>query len=130
MKQQNDSDFHILVVEDSETSTLLIQSFWADEEGYTLDFADNVKTALELVEKKKPDLVVLDLMLPVSDGFQFLETVRKTPKNKDIPVVVVSAKDDTKSMRRAKALGVIEYIVKPIGINKFYEKVTHIIEQL
>jgi len=89
-----DRDGHALVVEDDgETRELFSRSL--KKEGWSVAEAENGREALERVEEKRPDVILLDLMMPVMDGFQFVVELRKREDIPFIPVVVVTAKDLT-----------------------------------
>ena len=103
---------YILVVEDD--------SFYADiytrkfrKEGYEVELAENGKKALKSMYKRKPDLVLLDLIMPVMDGFQTLEEIRKNPNFKNIIILAVTNLGEKEDVDKIKKLGgVSEYIVK------------------
>lgn len=122
--------FKIVVIEDSETSSFLLKSFFEDEEEYEIFLAATGLAGIEAIEKNKPDLVLLDLMLPDIDGFEVLKRLRSTTEFKKLPVIIVSAKDHSKDIIKGKNLGAIEYITKPIGVNKLFEKIEKIIKKL
>jgi CheY-like chemotaxis protein len=72
--------------------------------------AENGAVALERVQGQKPDLILLDLMMPVMDGFEFVQRLREDENNRWIPIIVVTAKDLTEEDRRQLAGGV-EHII-------------------
>jgi CheY-like chemotaxis protein/anti-sigma regulatory factor (Ser/Thr protein kinase) len=90
--------FHILVVEDDEHSRSLLTRY-LDSEGWDHSEAKNGIEALDRAQTRRPDLVLLDLMMPEMDGFEFLETMRQWPDYRSIPVVVVTAKTLTQADR-------------------------------
>jgi CheY-like chemotaxis protein len=81
-------------------------------EGFDTVCAANGQEALDAVRQAPPDLVLLDVMMPVMDGMQFLEQLRADPKIRDIPVIVMTAFSDDEWQRRALQLGISEYLVK------------------
>jgi CheY-like chemotaxis protein len=90
-----DRQGHALVVEDDgETRELFARSL--KKEGWSVGEAENGREALERVEEQRPDVILLDLMMPVMDGFQFVMELRKRKDIPFIPVVVVTAKDLTR----------------------------------
>jgi len=113
----------ILLIEDSETNSLLVRSLFADNHDYTILVANKAKQAFQILKKETPDLILLDLMLPEIDGFQILELLKAEEQTKNIPVIVVSARDKREDIKRAKELGAVDYIMKPIGLNRLYERV-------
>jgi adenylate cyclase len=101
---------HVLVVEDDERSrTLLTRHLSA--EGLEFSEAETGARALERVRERRPDLILLDLMMPVMDGFSFLDELRGMPEYRSIPVVVITAKtlDDHD---RARLNGNVERVIE------------------
>ena len=101
----------LLVVEDDE----FISAIYAKKlsmEGYGTRVAENGEKALSMMREERPDLVLLDIIMPVMDGFEVLRQMRADEKLRDIRVVVVSNLSDDKEMTQARELGAIDYIVK------------------
>jgi PAS domain S-box-containing protein len=101
----------VLVVEDDRNTRILLRRA-LDKEGWNVVEAENGRVALEWLSDARPDLVVLDLMMPEMDGFEFLETFRRQPTWRDVPVVVVTAKDLTDEDRRRLNGGVHHIVSK------------------
>ncbi|MCB0033317.1 MAG: response regulator, partial [Anaerolineales bacterium] len=91
---QNEEPSHVLIIEDDEPTRELIQRTLKSEGWFTAE-AQNGLIALEKMQEQKPDLILLDLMMPHMDGFQFLEAIRLKEAWRKIPVIVVTAKDLT-----------------------------------
>lgn len=92
------SSLHALVVEDDESSRHMMRRA-LEGEGWNVEEAENGRLALESVQRKKPGIILLDLMLPEMDGFEFLDQLRSRPEGKNIPVVVITARDLTSDDR-------------------------------
>ena len=88
-----------LVVEDDVETRKLFRSVLS-KEGWSVDEADNGRVALERLRAEPPGVIVLDLMMPEMDGFEFLAEFHRNSEWKDIPVIVVTAKHVTKSEQR------------------------------
>jgi PAS domain S-box-containing protein len=101
----------ILVVEDDETTRAMVKRSLSDI-GIEIIEAENGEVGLEKVKSVKPDLILLDLMMPVMDGFEFLEIIRKEDIYADIPIFVVTAKDLTMEDRKLLSGGVAKIIEK------------------
>ena len=82
------------------------------EEGYEVVSAYDGESGLEMIEKEKPDLILLDLILPKKDGFEVLEELRKKPGLSAIPVVVLTNLESSKDVERCLALGIRSYLAK------------------
>ena len=94
------------------------------EEGYAVKNAYDGESGLALAKKTVPDVVILDLILPKKDGFAVLEALKKDPKTKQVPVIILSNLEMMENVERAIALGAASYLVKPN-----YE-ISHIIEKV
>ena len=101
----------ILIVDDEPIIRQLFQTVLG-QEGHTTLTATNGKDALRQMNGVKPDLILLDLMMPEMDGMTFLRLIRRNPDWKDIPVMVLSAIADRERIADAGALGVRDYLLK------------------
>jgi DNA-binding response OmpR family regulator len=112
----------ILIIDDSSTNNLLLKCIF-EEEGAKVFLASNGIEGLTAANKIKPDIILLDIMMPRMDGFRVLSELRQSIKLKRIPVIMITARRDSASMKRAYQLGAVDYIVKPIGITEIIERV-------
>ena len=107
----------ILVVEDDEAIRGLVSEVLRDD-GYEVGEAANGLEALKYVGQRKPDLIVLDLMMPVMDGWTFVEHCRRNPCCSDVPIVVTSASHDLpKTAERLRSYGVRTCLAKPFDVD-------------
>jgi CheY-like chemotaxis protein len=114
---------YVLVVDDDPVACRAMAKI-LEAEGFTVTMAGNGREALDrLHEGPLPSLILLDLAMPVMDGFQFLHEQRKDPTLATIPVVVVSAVDPAQA--QAAALGAAAYLRKPIEVDELAGKVRH-----
>src|SRR5574341_752895 len=104
----------ILLVDDH-LSLLTSLKFRLESYGYRVLTADNGRSALEVMAKARPDLIVSDIMMPVMDGFDFFQAVRGDPRWLGVPFIFLSAKGAEGDVRYGKLLGAEEYIVKPFN---------------
>ena len=102
----------ILIVEDDE-SLLRLQSILLTSKGYNVEVAMDGKSALELVANMKPDLVLLDIMLPEIDGFEVCRQIKANMATRHIPVIMLSAKKGKKDLVMGEQAGADWYITKP-----------------
>lgn len=101
----------LLVIEDDEI--ILRALYLSFHEGdYTVATATDGETGLRMTERLKPDLVLLDLIIPKLDGFAYLKTMKANPELNKIPVIVLSNLGDQESVDRAKGLGASDYFIK------------------
>lgn len=82
------------------------------DEGYEVESAEDGVIGIEKLDKLKPDLVLLDIIMPNKDGFDVLEHISKSPSLKHIPVIVFSTLSQESDVKKAKELGAIDYINK------------------
>jgi len=102
----------ILIVEDEE-SLLKLESILLTSKGYDVRGVPNGRLALEAIAEEKPDLVLLDIMLPEIDGFEVCRRVKEDPETRDIPVVMLTAKKTREDMAKGEKVGADWYITKP-----------------
>jgi DNA-binding response OmpR family regulator len=103
----------IAIIEDDIAISQMYR-FKFEAEGYEVETAENGILGLELCETMQPDIILLDIMMPEIDGFEFAETVRQV--NKQIPILFMSAKDDLPSKRKGFLVGIDDYMVKPVEL--------------
>jgi len=115
----------IMLIDDSSTNNILYESILLDE-GYNVIICEDARIALTRLQKDIPDLIILDLMMPGIDGFNFLEKRKMMPAVLDVPVLMLTARVDKESERKAYELGVVGYMVKPVGISEITEKLKKI----
>jgi len=83
-----------------------------EKEGYQMISALDGESGLRLAKSQKPDLILLDLILPKKDGFEVLKELKKDESTKEIPVIVLTNLEDIESVERAIELGATTYLVK------------------
>lgn len=102
---------NILIVEDDSFISGLLQRKFA-QENYGIFNAANAEAALETLAKNKIDLILLDIILPGTDGIAFLDSIKKDPARKDIPVIITSNLGQPEEIEKGLQAGAIDYIVK------------------
>lgn len=113
----------ILVVDDSDTSLFLIQAILEDKEGVEILLESDGQKALDQLSSSQPDLIILDLLMPELDGFEFLKQAKANPQTRKVPVLVLTALQERYAEKKAMELGAAEYIYKPLNINELEEKI-------
>jgi signal transduction histidine kinase/CheY-like chemotaxis protein len=103
----------VLLVEDDPATRALTRNI-LEKEGWTVSEAENGRIALECMKRERPSLILLDLMMPEMDGFEFADRVRRHPEWRTIPIVVVTAHDLTSEDRR-RLNGYVETILRKSG---------------
>ena len=103
---------NILVVEDDNNISNLIKMY-LDKEGFDVRIAGDGGKALEEFQKKEPDLILLDIMLPVMDGWAVCAKIRETSK---VPIIMLTAKSEVNDRITGLEMGADDYLVKPFGV--------------
>jgi len=108
---------HILIVDDEAlVRGMIMQSLKMLDFPFEIDVAENGHQACIQIGYNPPDLIILDLMMPEMDGFQVLESIRKTEISKDIPVMVITGYGEDENIRRISGLGVVDVLRKPFSV--------------
>ncbi len=110
----------ILLVEDEKNIILGVRTC-LDAVGYNVEVVEDGEAALESVRREKPDLMLLDLLLPKVDGFEVLSVLKNNEKYKDIPVIVLTAKAGEEDRQRALDLGANAYMTKPFRPQELWD---------
>ena len=101
----------ILIAEDDKMIGSMYQTK-LEQEGFIVLTADNGAQCLELVIKEKPDLIMLDIIMPQLDGFSVLQELKKDPKTKNIPVIMLTNLGTDEDKSKGEKLGATDYLVK------------------
>ncbi|MEE2786129.1 MAG: response regulator [Myxococcota bacterium] len=112
----------VLVVEDDE-KTLKLLGKVLQRGGYRAGLTVNGFSAVNLLKRARPDLILLDLRMPRMDGFQLLELLKQYQSSSEIPVIVLTGSSSPFDIDRALKLGVQDYLVKPISPRKLLQKI-------
>ena len=118
----------ILVVDD-EVYIVHILDFSLGMEGYEVITALDGEAALEKARNEKPDLIVLDIMMPKLDGYETCKALKSESKTKDIPVILLSAKGRNADQKLGFEVGADDYITKPFSPRKLVERINAILGQ-
>ena len=102
----------ILVVDD-ESELVELMKMGLEANGYQVITASDGKAGLETAVREKPDLILLDLMMPEMDGYEVLRRLRRLPAMRAIPVIMLTAKRDTRSILLTQELRATDYFIKP-----------------
>lgn len=117
--------FNILVVDDTPHNLDIARNILHTE--YRVRLATNGEIALKLIHKQKPDLILLDIMMPGMDGYEVCRQLKADPRYTQIPVIFVTAMDSREDEAKGLALGAVDYISKPINPSILKARVkTHI----
>ena len=101
----------ILIVEDEKFMNTILQSNLA-QAGFQLQMANNGEEAFEVMGNFVPDLILLDIIMPVVDGFTFLEQIKQNEKLQNIPVIVLTGLSQNEAKEKAMNLGALDFMIK------------------
>ena len=116
------SRYNVLAVDDVPLNLILIQKMLSKFK-FQIRTAGNGVQAMEAIAAQKPDLILLDLMMPVMDGFEVMQRVRSTPAYADIRIVILSALNANEDIIKGYQMGANDFITKPIILEKLLNSV-------
>ena len=122
--QINPAEFKLLVVDDVQTNVLLLKALLS-KEGYGILVANNGQEALEVIRNENPDLILLDVMMPGMDGFEVAERLKSGEDRCEIPIIFLTALDDTQSIVNGFKLGAGDFISKPFRKEELMVRIKH-----
>lgn len=122
--QMNPSEFKLLVVDDVQTNVLLLKALLS-KEGYSIMVANNGKLALDMIGEQLPDLILLDVMMPEMDGFEVAQHLKEDERTVNIPIIFLTALDDTESIVKGFRLGASDFISKPFRKEELMVRLRH-----
>jgi len=123
----NESGARVLVVDD-DRSTRSALRYALELNGFTVDEADSGTSAIDLLSRCAPDLVLLDAVMPGTDGFSACTRLKALPTGEEVPVLMITSLDDRQSIERAFAAGASDYITKPLHLNVVVQRVRRTID--
>ena len=118
----------ILIVDDEPNIVIPLQ-FLMEQNGYRTLVAQSGEEALEMISKEKPDLVLLDIMLPGVDGFEVCEIIRLNPEWRNTRIIFLTAKGRDVDIAKGMVLGADEYITKPFSNQQIIDAVKKLLEK-
>jgi len=118
----------ILVVDDEPNIVQTLKDRLEMNE-YTVFTASNGQECLNVAKEQSPDLILLDVIMPIMDGHETLENLRKQDWGKEISVIMLTARSQAQDIARAKACEIEDYIIKPFDLSELLEKIESILER-
>src|SRR3954464_12991136 len=116
----------ILIVDDTPANIQMLMAI-LKKEGYQLSAATNGRQALEAIEKVRPDLVLMDVVMPEMDGYEACRQIKASPKWRDLPIIFLTAKTETADISRGLDVGAVAYGGKPFNGHELLARVsTHL----
>ena len=117
---------NIFIVDDSPTEVHVLKSM-LEKNGHTVDSADNAEAGIEKIKATKPDLVLMDVVMPGMNGFQATRALTKAPETENIPIIIVTTKDQETDKMWGLRQGAKDYVTKPVDEVILLEKISSIL---
>lgn len=127
MTENNDAHPTIMVVDDDDDIRQMMRVL-LEEDGYSVLEAENGQQAIEIAESTSPDLILMDLSMPVLDGLTATRRMREIDRVSDVPIIAITAYDSPEHRTNASAAGVNEYLTKPIDFVKLDKLLDHFLK--
>ena len=113
---------NIFIVDDSPTEVHVLKSI-LEKNGHTVESADNAEAGIDQITAKQPDLVLMDVVMPGMNGFQATRSLTKAPETENIPIIIVTTKDQETDKMGGLRQGAKDYITKPVDEALLLEKI-------
>ncbi|MCK5706018.1 MAG: response regulator [Candidatus Aureabacteria bacterium] len=118
----------VLIVDDEENARYILNLKLTMKKNITVFEAENGIEALKRVEEKKPDIILLDVMMPEMDGFETCKKLKEKQETEDIPIIFLTAKTRTTDVIQGIRVGVDDYITKPYDFNDLFDRIIKILD--
>jgi CheY-like chemotaxis protein len=116
MGERDSKDLKVLLVDDFEDTRLFLRLALEDH-GFIVAEAENGKVAVDAATREKPDVILMDLAMPLMDGFAAAKLIRQNEQLKNIPLIAITAHQETDYRAGARDSGFDAYVTKPIDVN-------------
>lgn len=117
---------HILIVDDDPNNIQVLEAILL-EESYQIQAANNGLEAIRMIKKRSPDLILMDVIMPLMDGFETCEKLKTSSETKDIPIIFLTAQNETDDVIKGFEVGAADYVSKPFNISILLARVkTHL----
>jgi twitching motility two-component system response regulator PilH len=118
----------ILVVDD-EADTLHLVKMVLEEEGHSITTAENGAMALLSIAEIKPDAIIMDIVMPIMDGFQTMHVLKSSPENEAIPIIMLTGRAASQDVMKGWEEGAAFYLTKPFAVEELLSAVRRILAQ-
>lgn len=117
-----------VLIADDEPDLVTMLMVRLRHEGYEVIIARNGDECVALAQQEKPDLILMDVVMPLKNGYDACEEIKKNPKTSRIPVILVTALNQKENKTIGKHLGAREYVTKPFNVNSLLIKIRDVIQ--
>lgn len=119
----------LMIVDDNEDIiTMVSANLKSIDSNYSISVAKNGKECIDKLSKEEPDVILMDIMMPVMDGADAAMKIKEDPKTRDIPIIFLTAKTDKLSKNMGNVVGQ-DYVEKPFEINDLDDRIKSVLEE-
>ena len=126
-KNHSFNDKSILIIDDSKTSILLLEEMLKEGKYTSVRSATSAKEAYEQLKQKEIDIILLDVVMPDIDGIEACKTIRKIPKYKQTPIIMVTANDSNETLKKSFDAGANDFVTKPVNFINLNSRIKNIL---
>lgn len=112
----------VLIVDDSKTETMFLTDL-LQRNGYAVRSAGNAEEAMRRLQEERPDLILMDVVMPGQNGFQLTRSIHKTPEYTAIPIILCTSKNQETDRVWGMRQGARDYITKPVNSSELFAKI-------
>lgn len=116
---------NVLIADDSYTNRVLLKKIFSSD--YNVFEAENGQEAIDIIDKEEVSICLLDITMPILNGYDVLKHIRDTNKTADIATVVITANDDTQSQIKALDLGAADFVIKPFNTTSIQKRISNLV---
>ncbi len=122
--------YSALIIDDDDTVQAYLKRILTSKFGFIVHQASNGIEGIKALQDNKPDVILLDYSMPQMNGVEFLQTIQKHDKLKDIPVLIISSSNETHVVREMIGLGVVDYLLKPIDPDLTFQRIQKALDKI
>ena len=117
----------VLIIDDEKDFGFFLKHNLVSTGEFTVDYAQNPKRGIQIARRKRPDVILLDIRMPSTDGITVLEELKSGARTLGIPVIMVTALEDEAIKIKASGSYAQDYLVKPVGYETIREKINELV---
>ena len=117
------SDKQVVVLAEDEPQIANLVRYKLEKSGYEVFWGEDGQRAWEIIQENKPDLVIIDVMMPVMDGFEVLRAMKGEPGTRAIPAIMLTARSMEEDILKGFEEGAVDYMVKPFSVTELAARV-------
>lgn len=118
----------VLIVDDDQSTRMTVASV-LEREGYQVEFGSNGREAVKLFEVLRPNVIIMDAMMPIKDGFEACKEIKSMPGGEDVPILITTALESEKSVEMAFESGAADFVPKPINLSVLRQRVRRLLDK-